>query len=253
MSANASELDIPLDRSLQVWVLLPIWAATLLMGLLRRNVTVLTTRELRMDLFKVRDANRLKRAQRIRAHASALPPEQFLARRTYLAGPTGVLNVPKKQHVGISGMMSPENLANQVTSLLLALVPHLLLGSWAQYAFMGITACRLPFTLTPRFRGMLQSGIETAGQNLDVSYVSALSWYVLNMFGNAGLLSLITSGSAQDVVLMPSIASQLAMNMSPEKVYTQERDALLKISHRCKMADAEDKLLSVQPAEFAAF
>lgn len=43
--------------------------------------------------------------------------------------------------------------------------------------------------MTPRFKQMLQSGVDT--RDMDVTWVSSLSWYFLNLFGLGSVFSLI--------------------------------------------------------------
>jgi hypothetical protein len=50
-------------------------------------------------------------------------------------------------------------------------------------------AVKLPFPLTIGFKQMMQRGIETP--DMDVRWVSSLSWYFLNLFGLNGLFRLL--------------------------------------------------------------
>lgn len=250
MTLDGEEFEIPLDRSLQVWVLLPISVATLLMGLLRRNVTTLALREPRTNLVKIKDAKMLQRSSTLRSNGHVISQMQFETRRMFFIRNGGPLYKPKLDRNPMAVLMNPESLANQVMALATSLAPHMLMGTWARYSFAGLAVCRLPFTLTPRFRAMLQSGIELAGQNLDVSYVSSLSWYIVNLFGNSGLLSLMSNGQ-QDDFLVPNIASQIALNVSPDQVFGNERNSLSKHRHNYSLDDGEDRLLeTAKPSDF---
>ena len=57
------------------------------------------------------------------------------------------------------------------------------------FFFSGFILGRIPFALSPKFRIMLQRGIDLPG--LDPSYFTSLSYYLLLLFGLRGVLTLL--------------------------------------------------------------
>jgi hypothetical protein len=75
---------------------------------------------------------------------------------------------------------------------MVVMVPQMLIMGWINFFFDGFVLIKLPFPLTLGFKSMLQRGIETP--DMDVRWVSSLSWYFLNFFGLNGLYQFILGG-----------------------------------------------------------
>lgn len=100
----------------------------------------------------------------------------------------------------MDGMMSG------MKTQMVMMVPQMIIMGWINFFFQGfvLSECicqshwtvaeptaqvKLPFPLTLGFKSMLQRGIETP--DMDVRWVSSLSWYFLNFFGLNGLYRMI--------------------------------------------------------------
>ena len=93
-------------------------------------------------------------------------------------------------------LADPSAMSNMMKNNLGQMVPQMLTMAWVNFFFSGFIVARVPFPLTQRFRGMLQRGVDLP--SLDVTYVSSLSWYFLNVFGLRGVLALVLGEATVD-------------------------------------------------------
>ena len=75
------------------------------------------------------------------------------------------------------------------------MLPQMLMMGLVNYFFSGFVLGKIPFPLTPSFKGMLQRGINLT--TLDTAYVTSMSWYFLVMFGMRGLYSIVLGANNQ--------------------------------------------------------
>lgn len=125
---------------------------------------------------------------------------------------------------------------------------------------------KLPFPLTIRFKSMLQSGVMT--RDLDVRWVSSLSWYFLNLFGLQSVFGFILGSenglslpmfSRPDGKANRTAANHMAQQMSsmnptagmnpfqpgqdPDKLYLNEAENLEVMEHFCILDGIEERVL----------
>jgi ER membrane protein complex subunit 3 len=152
--------------------------------------------------------------------------------------------------------VDPNAMMGMMKNNLSFVIPQVVMMAWVSYFFAGFVAVRLPFTLTPQFKMMMQRGIEIT--SLDVSCVSSLSWYFLAVFGLRGLVTLIVgAGRAIDDTKMMQAQMSMGAPMpgmpgmpgagNANKVLQTECENLSLVQHRDLLAGIENRFLGVTP------
>jgi ER membrane protein complex subunit 3 len=108
---------------------------------------------------------------------------------------------------------------------------------------------KLPFPLTPQFKQMLQAGVGT--RDLDVRWVSSLSWYFLTLFGLQPVYNFIlgsnnaASQMAQQMQ-MQQMGQQNPMGQAedPDKLFQAEGENLEVVEHWSVLEGVEGRVLA---------
>mmetsp|Transcript_5407 Transcript_5407/g.17108 ORF Transcript_5407/g.17108 Transcript_5407/m.17108 type:complete len:292 (-) Transcript_5407:996-1871(-) len=200
-----------LDPAIRDWVVLPMVAIMVLMGLCRHYALILLKSNTKMDAAEMQQRQVLMRAARIRTRGQLLPAESFHARRSYLcAKESGVLCVKVKKS-GNNPMMNPLGMVDQMKGNMVYMVPNMAMMGIISFFFQGFVLVKVPFPLTQRFKIMLQRGVDL--ESLDVSYVSSLSWYFLVMFGLRGFFKILLGEDSDALDEARSTQMQMGMGM----------------------------------------
>ncbi|KAG5640704.1 hypothetical protein DXG03_007481 [Asterophora parasitica] len=194
---SSSTVSLYLDPQIRDWVLFPITLVMILVGILRHYVVVLLQSPPKKQTREaIREQRALTRSQILRATASFSPAPPHLYRAishslsTAFAAGTYLKDGPPKGD-------APPTPPNPLDP---AAMDGMMSGMKTQMVMM--VPQMLPFPLTLGFKSMLQRGIETP--DMDVRWVSSLSWYFLNFFGLNGLYRLILGGDNSAAEPQPS-------------------------------------------------
>ena len=197
------------------------------------------------------DSNALSRSTLLRNNSNYLPSQSVILRKAYFCKPeTGYLRKEVTSNP-LQAMMNPEMMTGMLKSQFFMVAFNIGMFSVTGFFFSGFINAKMPFPLAQSFRSMLQQGLSLS--NLDVRYVSSLSWCFLLMYGLQGIQNLITgTGSLEEEMRMmtggmnPMQPNQGGMPGQPKdftKLFKAEIENYEILTHKFALENAESEVL----------
>lgn len=157
---------------------------------------------------------------------------------------------PNKPENPLAQMGSNDALMNMAKSNLMNFVPQTLIMAWVNFFFAGSVVMKIPFPLTDGFKSMLQNGVNTP--NLNARYVSAISWYFVNLFGLRPVYSLLLNDqeAVQELMKQQEQQQQKIPNLSgpgapkAETVFNAEAESLQILDHESIYAGICERVIA---------
>ncbi|KAI8896074.1 integral membrane protein DUF106-domain-containing protein [Globomyces pollinis-pini] len=247
--------DMYLDPKIRDWVFIPIMIVMILVGLLRHHAMQLLNSVQKAKKLQLRETASLFKARTLRSpNCVNLPIAAFNARKEYFVNAFKNKHYLKDPNIDLANhnpMNDPATMQGTMDLMMKNMsmvIPQTLIMSWISFFFSGFVLTKLPFPLTLRFKDMLQRGIETP--DMDVSWVSSISWYFLNLFGLSSVYTLLlgedsAASGSMDMLQMQQMGQTNPMQQPQEvvKAFDNERELLELASHEWYLDGVELRIL----------
>ena len=227
-----SQRDVLLDPRIRDWVVFPMIILMIFVRLGRMYVQHLLKSDNSIgtkELTQIRYKQILGRGDRLRLSQENINKDSYYIRQQYyISEETGILN--DKKVPGMPNPMSnPNALGDMVKGQITFMLPNFLLMGFVNNFFNGFVCLKVPFSMPSNsFKAMLQRGVDL--KELNVSYVSSLSWYLILSFGLNGLYRLILDEEidlADEAMHMNPALVNNNSNFDVRSAYKQCKDMLL--------------------------
>ena len=197
----AGAQNLLLDANIRDWVLFPLLAIMIFVGILRHYVMLLLRSTPKPKLTTLPDANAAAYCQHLIAHGKHLSPEGFKMRvDKYVNAQSGYLKKKVDAPNPMEALSDPSMTNEMMKNNMVMMVPNMGMMALVSAFFSGFIIAKFPFALSARLRGMVQKGVDI--DNLDCSYVTSLSMYLLMLFGLQGITTLLLGDNQGDEAAM---------------------------------------------------
>ncbi|CAF1367182.1 unnamed protein product [Rotaria sp. Silwood1] len=256
-------VELLLDSAIRFWVFMPIVVITFFVGMLRHYISIITAGEKPIDKQQLADSQALIRTRILRENGKYIPKEGFVMRKHFFVNEeNGYLTKQQgrqqpirnpitgnnKNHKIINkiNILDPTMMTEMLKNNISNMVPMIVIGGVINWAFSGFLCTKVPFPLTYRFKPMLQRGVELA--TLDASWLSSVSWYAINIFGQRGINNLLLgeNNAADQTKMMQDQMNMAAVSMPQDssKAFKAEREGLLVVDHQWAFRNVENDVIS---------
>ncbi|KPA79863.1 putative mitochondrial hypothetical protein [Leptomonas pyrrhocoris] len=246
-----AEQNILLDPSIRDWVLLPLIAIVLFVGVLRHYASLLMNSAPKPNMSKICNTNIQNYGRQLLSAGSQLSPDAFKRRAERMIN--GVLNKEMEAPNPMEMMNDPNLMMGMMKNQFMMMVPNIGMMMLVSYFFSGFVVAKFPFSLSNRFREMMQRGLDI--DVLNCNYVTSLSLYFLIMSGNQGLLQLLlgqdVESGDQTALMQQQMQQAPGQPVDYGKVFKQLTEELnfVKDRHKWAYANAPDTLLKTWRAQ----
>ena len=203
-------MQLVFDERIRDYVFIPLMFVMFIIGIVRMYISKIMNsgRKPPMAIKSQRQITELKskalmaRSKKLRATGPLISKGSFNMRRYEMStqGSGSLRNVPSNKtddtmdKMMQNPMMNPNMMGGMLKNNLFMTIMTPLQYGLISHFFSGFIIGKVPFPLTQKFRGMLQSGVSVAG--LDVKYVSSLSLYFMSFLGFNSIYQMMFTGKA---------------------------------------------------------
>lgn len=221
-----------------------------LAGVIRQSIMSLIGVKVRgMPRVKYTETQYINKAQALLGNGSNLSLESFQLKQDFLTQVLADAKYLAKENKKEGEMQNPftdpntsDSISRMAKGNLASFIPQTIIMWWVNHFFAGFVLMKLPFPLTPRFKEMLQSGIMTP--DLDVRWVSSISWYFISVLGLNPVYNLVLSDSEDAGMVQQDPVGGMPGGPKPDALMQGLANDLTIAQHESCFDDIEERVLS---------
>ncbi|EAL52151.1 hypothetical protein EHI8A_068740 [Entamoeba histolytica HM-1:IMSS-B] len=236
---------ITLSPEIRDWVLIPLLIVTVCSNYLRTYINNYLGGDEKLTPRAQQEATILQKAQLFCERHFVLFSSTVKKLRTkFTDNDNGILMIQKAPtEDGVPNMpqMDPTSMLGGMKGNMVMMIIQIVLMTWIGNMFDGFLVLKMPFPLSYRFKLITQQGL--GGMDLDVSYVSSMSWYILIFAGGRYIIRLF---DLNDDVMDISASMGMAMptgKTNPMAAITGVVSSFNSAAESINMIDHDDKCL----------